>query len=304
LSTTLQPYTTPTGELSRRERINLFTPYDITKSVGFYEPLLEERRQQLQQNTLINQLKKDIEEGKPVSQEGIQVALGAQAEKTGEPLSVLVERAKLQAQYEKANDLFDLYLRAQNDAVRTKIEQSVAKMGIDPTEGLYNYLTTRETAPKTEYIKAIISQNPNTDIIELLSPYRKEGIASGKPLLSDGVIDNLYDEGLITADQKKYLKNLRWDAKQKKVVPKAGTGKKKGVKFKAPTISVAKPPTVKIKPISYEGILPKIQVQGYTPQPLTMGRGFVRIVSGRPTDLERYLRQGIKKPTVRVVFGR
>jgi hypothetical protein len=244
LSQTIQQtYQEPTGEPAKRDITNYILPWAIgteTPERQVYEPFYRERQQERQQTRLINTLKKQIEEGQPVGGEAVAMLYGKRAEKTGEPLSVLVERAKLQAQYKKANDLFDLYLRAPDDATRAKIEQSVIRMGIDPAEGLYNYLTTQETAPKTEYIKAIIAQNPNTDIVELLSPYRKEGIASGKPLLSDGVIDNLYDEGLITAEQKKYLKSLKWDTKQKKVVGKKGTGKK---------IKISEPPTIKIKQV-------------------------------------------------------
>jgi hypothetical protein len=247
LSQTIQQtYQEPTGEPARRDITNYILPWAIgteTPESQLYEPFYRERQQERQQTRLINTLKKQIEEGQPIGEEEAALLYGKQIEKTGEPLSVLAERVKLQAQYKKANDLFELYLKAPDEATRTKIEQSIAKMGIDPTEGLYNYLTTQETDPKTDYIKAIIAQNPDTDIIELLSPYRKEGIASGKPLLSDSVIDNLYDEELITAEQKKYLRSLKWDAKQKKVILKRkGTAKTP----KIPKVVIKKAQPIKI----------------------------------------------------------
>jgi len=69
LSQTLEPYTTPTGEPSKRERLNLVTPYDISTNVSSYEPMLERRTEKLQQNAIENKVKKDIE----ASQGGTQV---------------------------------------------------------------------------------------------------------------------------------------------------------------------------------------------------------------------------------------
>lgn len=68
-SKSLPAYTTPTGEPSTRERINLITPYDITKNVPSYEPLLKERKVKLQENALINKAKQDIELAKSGSKQ-------------------------------------------------------------------------------------------------------------------------------------------------------------------------------------------------------------------------------------------
>jgi len=245
LSMTLQPYTLPTGEPSKRERINLFMPYDITKSVELYEPLLEERRQQLQQNAVINQLKKQIEEGKPVGKEQLLQVYGAEAKKTKEPLEAIVERKKLEDLYNKADDLFDMYLRTDDPQIRERINQSVSQLGIDPTEGLYNYISKQEVDIKTEYVNAMLGGIDENEWLSNLALLRKEGIASGKPILSDSVIDNLYDEGLITAEQKKYLKNLKWDKKNKKITTKGGAGRK--IKIKVPGVAAPKAPKINLK---------------------------------------------------------
>jgi hypothetical protein len=70
VSKTLEPYTNPMGEPSKRERLNLVTPYDISTDQPQYEPMLQGRTEKLQQNAVENKIKKDIES----SQGGEQVA--------------------------------------------------------------------------------------------------------------------------------------------------------------------------------------------------------------------------------------
>ncbi|MEK9208373.1 MAG: hypothetical protein AAB922_07845, partial [Patescibacteria group bacterium] len=63
-SKTLDPYTNPAGEPSTRERINLVTPYDITKDQPQYEQQLQERTGKLQSNAVVNKVTKDLESSK------------------------------------------------------------------------------------------------------------------------------------------------------------------------------------------------------------------------------------------------
>ena len=68
LSKSLPAYTMPNGEESKREGLNLITPYDITKSNPQYEQGYQERTQKLQQNAVVNELKKQAEKtNKPQS---------------------------------------------------------------------------------------------------------------------------------------------------------------------------------------------------------------------------------------------
>lgn len=61
LSKGLEAYTMPNGEPSTRERVNLLTPYDITPEKPEYNQSLQERQQKLQQNAVINKVRKKIE---------------------------------------------------------------------------------------------------------------------------------------------------------------------------------------------------------------------------------------------------
>jgi hypothetical protein len=55
MSQNLESYKTPTGEESKREGYNLFTPYDITKNKDEYNDIFNYRREQLQINNLLKQ---------------------------------------------------------------------------------------------------------------------------------------------------------------------------------------------------------------------------------------------------------
>jgi hypothetical protein len=63
LSKNLKPYTTPTGEESRRERVNLLTPYDITKENPIFNQPYINRTRRLQENAVVNSLKKQHDSG-------------------------------------------------------------------------------------------------------------------------------------------------------------------------------------------------------------------------------------------------
>jgi hypothetical protein len=64
LSKTLEPYTEPTGELSKRRPINNITPYDISPSKPQFEGTLNLRNQLLKYNNVNNKVKKLFDEGK------------------------------------------------------------------------------------------------------------------------------------------------------------------------------------------------------------------------------------------------
>ena len=85
-SKTLEPYTNPIGEPSTRERINLITPYDITTSQPQWEQPLQQRTEKLQQNAVINKMKKDYEQGTKLS------TIGAQAATEGEDIEITKAR--------------------------------------------------------------------------------------------------------------------------------------------------------------------------------------------------------------------
>jgi len=61
VSKNLEAYKTPEGTPSKREGINLITPYDISTNQSKYEPQLEQRTSKLQQNAVDNQISKKIE---------------------------------------------------------------------------------------------------------------------------------------------------------------------------------------------------------------------------------------------------
>ena len=66
LSKNLPAYTDPFGQPSKREPINLVTPYDITTNKGTFESLRETRQNKLQENAVINQLEKDMAAGESI----------------------------------------------------------------------------------------------------------------------------------------------------------------------------------------------------------------------------------------------
>jgi hypothetical protein len=276
-------YQEPTGEPARRLLINQFLPYSIgieKDTSGIYNQLLQERQQERQTTRYINQLKKKMEEGEELSPQELQLALQSQTKKEPTtPLEALRERAKLEASYKKANHLFELYIKADREDVRTKIEQNVRSMGLDFEEGLYNYLSNQDSDARKEFILASIKGiEDRQKMIEALALFRKKSIISSKKLLTDNLIDELYDEGIITESEKRYLKSIKGTQKE-------GGKVKIKTSEKSKKIKIGKPPALRVG----GGVrIPKVRIstgkisRGYRLKPPT-----IKIAKRKPTNYSK-----------------
>ncbi len=218
LSQTVEKYyETSTGEPAVRSSLtNFLAPYTIGKQKPEFEPFYRERMEELKENKLINKIKKEIEEGKTPTTEEAGLVYGKQAEKEKTPITALVERKQLEAKYNKADNLYELYLKATDEEMRKKIEENITKrLGIDFGEGLYNYVSKQDIDSKTEYVSIMVGDLTGDEKWQSLVALRKKGIASRKPILSDGVIDGLVEKGIITKKEGKVLKKIEWDEKTK-----------------------------------------------------------------------------------------
>lgn len=150
------------------------------------------------------------------------------------------------SKYKKAIDIY----RAEGLDENTKIE-TIKAMNIDPDEiGYYDIASDTGKGVRREFVKSYIaSLEPQQDRVTALAMLRKE--VRGERILTDTVIDELVDDGLITSAQGKVLEKLAWDEKSGTVKQKKGSGNKlkiRSVKFESSaTPTVSKMPTVQIK---------------------------------------------------------
>lgn len=105
----------------------------------------------------------------------------------------------------------------------------------------YYQVASLENEIKTGFVLDELLRVPDDQKIEYLSNLRKPVL--GKYILADGVIDDLYDQGLVDDSEKKYLKGLDYHRAED------GTyllNENKGKGKKAPKISIAKVKPAKI----------------------------------------------------------
>ena len=97
------------------------------------------------------------------------------------------------------------------------------KLGTNAEEVRYDYISNQTEEVKTNYLIDKFTDQPKDFIIERLVTGRLNS-SSGKVFASNGVIDNLVDEGIITKDEGKALKAIKYNKGGQLIL--SGAGKK------------------------------------------------------------------------------
>lgn len=213
----LQAYTEPTGEPSTRLPQNYVMPYDLGQANQSYEMPYQQRKQELQQNAVINQFKKQVSDQVDL---GTSPASGFQpTDKLGASLATLKESEEQKERFSRSREFMQFYNQNPQAVV-----QSIQQLGIDPNDAVFDYVANQSVDARTPFVASMIEgiQDRN-QMLGVLAGMRKE--VNGNKLLSDGVIDNLHDEGIIGPNEKRMLKNLEFD-KDGEIKKSSGKGKK------------------------------------------------------------------------------
>ncbi|HBI17144.1 MAG TPA: hypothetical protein DDY52_03275 [Candidatus Moranbacteria bacterium] len=122
------------------------------------------------------------------------------------------------------------------DEVKSQIFQ---KMGLEKDDIEYDFAANQTDDVKSQYFVSALSQEADHQtVLDNIWENRKESIG-GKILASNGVIDNLYDAGIISKEERTYLKKVKIgkDGKEKLSSSSgSGTGKKLEEKYRYPLV--------------------------------------------------------------------
>lgn len=147
------------------------------------------------------------------------------------------------------------------DYSHSQKKEAFKKLGVDEEQVRYAYKAGKSTDIKTQYI---IGQNvPHDKLLVELAKGRVESV-TGSQFASNAVLDNLADKGVISADEAKYLKSLKFDSQGNNI---AKSKAKKG-SFKRPaqrstnslvtkpfkqleTIKLKEPPKITMPKVSF-----------------------------------------------------
>lgn len=109
-----------------------------------------------------------------------------------------------------------------------KSEQEVSdlltQIGITKEDAQYYIIAKQSPEAKIGYISDQLQNVSSDQLLSVLSGYRRE--VGGKSVLTSDGIDTLYQEGVITYDEKKHLKSLTYDKKTKTLKVKRLKAKK------------------------------------------------------------------------------
>lgn len=175
LSQSVKPYTNPDGTVSQRDPFNRALPYDTGKRNPEYEPLLDMRTEQLQQNAVMNKEKKALEQQVQDEMSGAQAAEAEQVNPLANQKSIA--RNKMQ-----------------EDLARTKVQ---LKGGIQETADKYFFQENGQ-------VKSV-AKDPKADALTLTGDpvVDKQLIADYKGSVTSAVNDTitLYKLGKFTLEQ-------------------------------------------------------------------------------------------------------
>jgi len=169
-------------------------------------------------------------------------------------------------------------------------EKLLTQLGENSADVAYYDIATDDRSVR----RAAVDEVLNEGGIEALTNLRRE--VNGKKILTNTIVDDLYEEGVITYAQRQYLKN---------VGKKGGRG----------TISIGKTPKFSFKALPSAPKTAGIRVSGRkgypsrikikissppTPKPLTFGTQPIKIKS---SGVSQILGRGIRTAPIRVRFG-
>jgi hypothetical protein len=260
----LPAYKTPDGEDSKRLPINTILPYDVGQVNPEYQTMygiLQKRNQETAfENAQMKQLEREMEkESLPDSVKYNSEGLSPEAKfyvmdkdladymKTKEPSNILDKGKWSSKRFDKAVDVYN------SDLDEGSKKLLFDQMGVEAEDVKY-YDTT--TAPETARFQFIteelnnISSQPQR--LEHLVQYRKK--VSGKQVLTDGLVKDLFDLGFITSSEKKYLQNLEYDeVKGEFYMDRAYSGSGGGSKKLPTMVSLSDIRSAsELKPITYK----------------------------------------------------
>lgn len=155
-------------------------------------------------------------------------------------------------EYSKARDVYKA--QASGNLSQQQANAAYKKLGVDSNDVEYDYKATHTNDIKTQYL---ISKSPdhNTLLNNILTG--RVVSVSGTQFAADGVLTNLYNQGLISKAEEAALKKIKVDKNGNSLVKASGGGKKgakitvSSHKVSAPSTSTFKmsaPPVLKLTP--------------------------------------------------------
>jgi hypothetical protein len=242
---------TPFGGESQRQfpGINAVSPFSISQEKPEEKAFYDARKGMRDETKKANKIIKEIEEGSVSGEVDTSKLLGDQAIKvtkkkleagmevtpqeleavylskaTSMPSSNRYEKSQRDSElWSKSGSIMDdeNLSEAQKQTLQTKI---ATELGISNQDLDYYQVAKQDVAPKTLYAYDKLDQSKSfDDFMKYLVNGRKP--VNGKILVSDGVIDNLVDDGVIPYALGKELKNIDLDSSGK---IKSSKGKARG----------------------------------------------------------------------------
>lgn len=242
LSNQLPAYQTPFGEQSNRQfpKFNAVSPFAVTQEspnyMAYYENKQVERNTNRELTAAKNEAKATLTSSGNISNQGEKVFyndgtsvntldLGKYAKKPTDPIDAI---RLARDQYSDALKVF----RADGPSKQEKSD-IIRKIGLKPEDISYYDIASDTEDIRRIAVDQVISGSNDQNIIKDLSMLRDS--VNGKMILTNGLVDDLYKEGIINKSERDYLK----DVGSKVTSKKSGSGSKSKAKLQFEPMKLA-----------------------------------------------------------------
>uniref|UniRef100_A0A7C5URK9 Large polyvalent protein associated domain-containing protein n=1 Tax=candidate division CPR3 bacterium TaxID=2268181 RepID=A0A7C5URK9_UNCC3 len=256
LTKQLPAYETTLGEPATRNITNYIAPYAWGFENKQFEEPYQQRTKQLQENSLVNKLKNEEEGG--LKQVGSKILITSQDGNVKMLDLSKIMPSDTDTNYQKAlkqkkafsyvDEILESNMSVEDQG------KALAKLGIDPEDAAYYNVARQPNDIKEVYVRDEIGKygNNRQEMLNSLLKMRRE--VNNKPILTSEITKSLYEDGIISYDEKKWLDNASYtkDGQVKvKLTGRGRTAKLKSISYKAKKLSMKVP---KLKAVKIGGI--------------------------------------------------
>ncbi len=247
ISKTLPAYTDASGNPSTRPLSSSLAPYALGTPNAQFEQAYQDRSAQLQQNAEENAIKKQVQQEGELMQSGNIRLSNVKGDSTTGGTSLKLVNNKVYyydpvSKTAKSIDFTDLVNKksgidayTQEDALYKKAREIwganmsqadknelFKQLKLDPNQVRYDYLANQTTKVKTNYFIDKASGQSHQWILDRITTGRYHSL-SDNMFITDTVLKNIYDAGLINRAEYNAFKNTEYDLKGNRIKTGSGT---------------------------------------------------------------------------------
>jgi hypothetical protein len=144
------------------------------------------------------------------------------AQQQANVLSQLKKMGTTKDKYKNIRSRYDLDFQMGRDNF-DNANKYAQRVGISPQDAMYDWYSAQSQSERRVYIDSLISNQTGKNIFAVLASLRKISPGTERMVLTNEIVNDLYDEGIITKNQATQLKKSKISGDQGALIPSSGS---------------------------------------------------------------------------------